>query len=134
MAENEKRDTNDIHASTTFNGGVRALLSIALYAGIGAVIGHYIGKWGEEAERGSKGLSTLLGRWIGGVTMGSLAGYVSLRGAAEEERKRDDLSEKSAVLEARLKDIEAYHPKGQVQASDAEHHGALSAPVLERAG
>lgn len=127
----EKEEARDIHQSNTFYNGVRALLSIGIYAGIGAIVGHYIGRWGEEVDRAGRGMSTVLGRWIGGVGMGGLAAYVSLRGAAEDEQKRDQLKEQNTVLETRLKDLEARLPAEQIQ--HAEHSGTVAQEALEKA-
>lgn len=136
MAEqNEQVKSHDVHKSSTFTNGVRALLSIAVYGSIGVIAGHFLGRWGEDVERAGRGMSTQLGRLIGGLGLGGLAAYISLRGAAQEEQSRVDLIEKNAALEAQLKLLEEnpQQPKVLVQPTQAEHAGMVESPALEKA-
>lgn len=129
----ESKEQGDIHGSGTFQGGIRALLSVALYSTIGVVLGHYIGRWGEDLDRGAQGMSTMLGRIVGGVGLGGLAAYVSLRNAAEDEQARNDLMKENAVLQERVKILETRPPAAQVDMAIAEHEGTVQPALLEKA-
>lgn len=132
--ETERTEQRDVHQSNTFYNGVRALLSIGLYTAIGVFLGHYIGRWGEEVDRAGRGMSTLLGRWMGGVGLGGLAAYTSLRGAAEEEHGRENLIRQNAHLEERIKQLEERNaPKEKVHSQESEHDGKVVKAELDKA-
>jgi hypothetical protein len=133
MAEREQEsDTGTLHRSATFDSGVRAVLSTVFFAAVGAVAGHFIGRWGEEA-RPDSGMSALLGRWITGGLFGGLAAYVSLRGSAEHEQQRTKLEAENIALGERVKLLEAPLPEQKIHAPASEHHGAVVAPSLDKA-
>jgi hypothetical protein len=134
MTEKEQDiDTGELHRSDMFSSGVRAVLSTVFFTAVGAVVGHFIGRWGEDVKRAESGMSAMLGRWITGGLFGGLAAYVSLRGSAEQEHRRGKLEEKNAQLEQRIKSLEAQLPEQRVHSSAAEHHGMIASPSLEKA-
>lgn len=108
-------------AASPLTGGERALLSIALYTTVGAVLGHYVGRWGENVSHAGKGPSVLVGRVLGGVGLGGLAAYVTLSGVADKYLIQRTAASRDAMLPPILGTVAV--PALLMDAASAEYQG-----------
>lgn len=129
----EAIENKELHRSNTFSGGARALLSVAVFGTLGALVGHYLGRMGEERHI-VKGMSATVSRILGGVGFGGIAAYVSLRDAAKNEITHERALHEKTVAEV-LRDVEttAQQAEERVEATSVVPAGKVLATSLEKA-
>jgi hypothetical protein len=127
---NEPRNSRDETNDAPKIGVGKALFSTALFGAIGALVGGFFGKLGEDHIYQGKGLSVLVGRWIGGLGMGGLTAYVTFKEALRKPEPQ------AAPAEPVARQVETAPPQpvtgvSRVETAQAEHVGQVEAASRE---
>lgn len=108
--------------------GLQALLSGTVFGALGAVAGNLLGAKG--GEHGPRMFGKKVMTWLGGVTTGLVAVYVSLKSTAQARAEAAQPDEERVIIRKPLMETRsALVPHTQVQAAEAALHGqAADAP------
>lgn len=121
--------STETEASKASGDGLQAMLSGVVFGALGAIAGNWLGAKG--GEHGPRMFGKKVMTWIGGVTTGLVAVYVSLKSSAEQkEAERPD--EERVIIRKPLMETRAVgNPLPQVQMDEAVLHGQ-TAPMPEK--